>query len=302
MSPKASQRLSKNVNTPKASQRLSKAVDTPTTPKNYQNPEDSEDIEDTPVPLNRTKRVKTSSTTTYLILGPLFFKAGKYNPINIPDDYEPVTNKTEEPELIRRAPDPDYLNWARLDAMSEAEQLAIRMGCNPDNHREIYSRRNYIYTRAFTLGFDLRVPWKTITSEKKRSLIKHVYKRAQAKYGFDKELVEALMKSLCKNNVKNDNARKKPTRRQQTKATFLKADANAINSEANNNQANEDEDDFDDLETPNPLSTPLGQPVKKKSNPGANQLGNPPTIKQPKLPQGTQGIQLPPYCSITSCP
>lgn len=242
-------------------------VDTPSTPKVYHDPADSEDMEDTPVQLMKIKRSKTN--VSYLILGPEYYKHAKYNPIHIPDNYEPVSNKNEEPELVRRAPDPDILNWSKLDAMSEAEQLAVRMGCNPEDHREIYSRRNYIYTRAFTYGFDLRVPWKSITSEKKRSLIRHVYKKAQAKYTFDKELVEALMKSICKNNVKNDNARRKPTRKQPTKPYFFGVE----------NKANEDGYDLDDFETPASPATPGPCTIKKKSNSGASQLGKPPTVK-----------------------
>lgn len=251
----------------------------PQKPSKIVDPEDSDDNGNTPIPLSKAKRSKTTSAT-YLVLGPEYYKAGRYQPVHLPDDYEPVSNKNEDPELIRRAPDPDHLHWAKLDEMSEAEQLAVRMGCNPEDHREIYSRRNYIYTRAFTYGVDLRVPWKTFPSDKKRSLIRHVYKKAQTKYGFDKELVEALMKSVCKNNVKNDNARsRKPTRRSAKKPQ---------NEEANNTDINKDPDD------PGEFQTPKDHSVKRKSHLGASQLGKPSTIKLPKHHKGTNGTLYPP--------
>lgn len=259
--------------TPKP-RKFPKALENARTPKKRVNYNDSEDNADnnadTPVPY-KSKRNKPS---THLILGSEYFKPGKYKPTPIPDDYEPVSNKTEDPELIRRAPDPDDLSWGKLDTLSEAEQLAVRMGCCPEDHREIYSRRNYIYTKAFTSGVDLRVPWKTVSTEKKRSLLRAVYRKAQAKYGFDKDLVEGVMKSICKNNVKNDNSRKKAVRY---------------------NPKQEPLDDGEDTPTTPPPSKRLGTP--SNINPRTH-LGNPPTVKQTRDTKPKKGIYDVPNCRL----
>lgn len=254
--------------TPKP-KRFPRALDNVKTPKSRLVPNDSEDNADTPVPF----KAKRNRPNTYLILGSEYFKPGKYKPTPIPDDYEPVSNKTEDPELIRRAPDPDDLVWSKLDTLSEAEQLAVRMGCSPEDHREIYSRRNYIYTRAFTVGVDLRVPWKTVSTEKKRSLLRAVYKRAQPKYGFDKDLVEALMKSICKNNVKNDNSRKKGVRYQPR------------------HQSRHNEPDNDnDKSSPPPPGRRKASPLNPlNTNLRGTQLGKPPTLKQTRDTKGKKG-------------
>ncbi|KAF8449604.1 hypothetical protein BGX38DRAFT_1269922 [Terfezia claveryi] len=119
----------------------------------------------------------------YLILPSSCFEDRREVPA-LPQGYMPVSEDNEELELICRAPKSDELDWNYLSKLSESQRLAIRSGCNPDDHAE----------HKFSL-------------EQKRSCIRKIFKAAEAKYGFDKVLVEDLCKCICKTNIKNNNHR-----------------------------------------------------------------------------------------------